>query len=318
MTSRTPRSASTASRPSKPAKWTTSLPPARLDHSTVSGPASDGSVPSTAPAANRSAGESVHGSTKTSPRTPRAGPMRPTTTNSPGSSATAGSATVDVDHVDANALAPDAGDHLAQRLRGAAVATDDAAEVLRVAPDLQPLPAPVVDHVHPDVVRVVHDPANEVLEGLLEHLALRRGLGGLRSRRLSGRLGRLLRCGLLRGRALLRRRGGRIVARAPVGLGEGSVEEGLLVRLLGRQLHRRGSREALELLPVAGDLEDRRDGLGRLGTDAEPVGGALAVDLDHRGVVLRVVLADRLDRPAVPLGAGVGDDDPVVRLTHLA
>src|SRR4051794_41870301 len=114
-----------------------------------------GSVRRTAPGANRSAGNSVHGSTKTSPRPPRAGPIRPTARNSPRSSATAGSATVDVDHVDADALAPDAGDHLPQRLRGTAVAADDAAEILRVHPDLESLAAPVVDHVHPDVFRVV-------------------------------------------------------------------------------------------------------------------------------------------------------------------
>jgi hypothetical protein len=32
----------------------------------------------------------------------------------------------------------------------------------------------------------------------------------------------------------------------------------------------------------------------------------------------RVILAYLLDRPAVPLGTGVGDDDPVVRRTDLA
>jgi hypothetical protein len=37
-----------------------------------------------------------------------------------------------------------------------------------------------------------------------------------------------------------------------------------------------------------------------------------------RRLVLGVVLPHRLDRPAVPLGAGVGDDDAVVRLAHLA
>jgi hypothetical protein len=44
----------------------------------------------------------------------------------------------------------------------------------------------------------------------------------------------------------------------------------------------------------------------------------LAVDLDEGGVLLRVVLADLLDRPAVPLGAGVGDDDAVLGVADLA
>src|SRR4029453_13346474 len=35
-------------------------------------------------------------------------------------------------------------------------------------------------------------------------------------------------------------------------------------------------------------------------------------------VLLRVVLADRLDRAPVTLGPGVGDDDAVVRRAHLA
>src|SRR4051812_23450984 len=143
------------------------------DVSTVSGPAAAGSVRSTVPAANRSSGTSVHGSTKTSPRTPRAGPTRPIAIQSLGESSgsTAALAPVDVDDVDADALAADAGDHLSQRLRGAAAAADHPAEIVRVHADLEPLTATVVDHVHPDVVRVVDDPAHEVLEGLLEHVS---------------------------------------------------------------------------------------------------------------------------------------------------
>ena len=63
---------------------------------------------------------------------------------------------------------------------------------------------------------------------------------------------------------------------------------------------------------IASDL------LGRLRADAEPVLRPLGVDLDERGVLLGVVLADLLDRPAVALGARVGDDDAVVRRADLA
>src|SRR4051794_28939793 len=173
MSSWTPRSASASARSCAPAKWTTNLPPPREDASTVSGPAAAGSVRSTVPAANRSSGTSVHGSTKTSPRTPRAGPTRPIAIQSLGESSgsTAALAPVDVDDVDADALAADAGDHLSQRLPGAAAAADHPAEIVRVHADLEPLTATVVDHVHPDVVRVVDDPAHEVLEGLLEHVS---------------------------------------------------------------------------------------------------------------------------------------------------
>src|SRR5690606_37471317 len=89
---------------------------------------------------------------------------------------------------------------------------------------------------------------------------------------------------------------------------------GLLLRLEER---RRGGL-ALELLPVAGLLQDGADGLRRLGADTEPVRHALAVDLHHRRVVRRVVLADLLDGPAVTAGTGVGDADAVVRRTDLA
>src|SRR3954462_2790949 len=67
-----------------------------------------------------------------------------------------------------------------------------------------------------------------------------------------------------------------------------------------------------------GAPEGGGDGPGGRAPAAEPVLGPLAVDLDEGGVLLRVVLADRLDRAAVALGAGVGDDDPVVRGAHLA
>ncbi len=86
----------------------------------------------------------------------------------------------------------------------------------------------------------------------------------------------------------------------------------------GLDLHRFRSRLALELLPVTGHAQDCPDGIGRLRTNAEPVGDPLGVDLHVGGVLLWVVLADLLDRTAVALGARVGDDDAVVRLARLA
>ena len=214
-----------------PAKCTTSLPLAAASPATVSGPRSAGSVRSTEPAANRSSGSSVHGSTNTSPRTPRGRPIRPTAielvAGRPARPRARGQRPVDVDDVDPDALAADAVDHLAQRLGGAAVAADHPAQVVGVHPDLQPLAAAVVDQVDHDVVRVVDDAADQVLEGLLEHVSSppRRGLGGasaeprpaaasvgsaagLGSWRLGGRLG------LLR-RGLLARRGGRRLVGSP-------------------------------------------------------------------------------------------------------
>src|SRR4051812_1251774 len=92
-------------------------------------------------------------------------------------------------------------------------------------------------------------------------------------------------------------------------------ERGL--RLLGAD-RAHGARVALELAPVTRELEERRDLLGRLRADAEPVLGALRVDLDERGLLGRVVLADLLDHTTVALGARVGDDDAVVGRADLA
>src|SRR5690606_32520560 len=76
--------------------------------------------------------------------------------------------------------------------------------------------------------------------------------------------------------------------------------------------------EALEGLPVAGDLEQREDLLGRLRADAQPVLGALTIDVDERGLLGGVVLADLLDHATIALGARVGDDDTVEGRTDLA
>src|SRR4029450_288425 len=66
-----------------------------------------------------------------------------------------------------------------------------------------------------------------------------------------------------------------------------------------------------EALPDADLGHQHPDGVGRLRAAPEPMQRTLLVDLDHRGVVHRLIPADVLDEPAVaraPLG---GDDDPV-------
>src|SRR5690606_9293572 len=85
-----------------------------------------------------------------------------------------------------------------------------------------------------------------------------------------------------------------------------------------RDLQRLGRGQALELLPVTGLLEDALDGLARLRADREPVLHPLGVDLDARGLLLRVVDPELLDRSAVALGPRVGDDDAVLRVADLA
>src|SRR5688572_18510774 len=87
---------------------------------------------------------------------------------------------------------------------------------------------------------------------------------------------------------------------------------------LGGANRRDGVRVALELAPVAGQLEQSGDLLGRLRADAQPVLRTFGVDLDERGLLGGVVLADLFDDTAIALGARVGDDDAVVRRTDLA
>jgi hypothetical protein len=57
---------------------------------------------------------------------------------------------------------------------------------------------------------------------------------------------------------------------------------------------------------------------GGLGADAEPVLGALRVDLDEARIFLRVIAADDLDRAPVTAGARVGDGDAVLGIADLA
>src|SRR5690606_46347 len=110
--------------------------------------------------------------------------------------------------------------------------------------------------------------------------------------------------------------------RTVAGLGGGLV--GLGDELLGGLLRLGGLQGAggvalaLELRPVAGDLQQRGDLLGRLRADAPPVLRALGVDLGDRGVLGVMVLADLLDHGPVALLARIGDHDAVERCTDLA
>src|SRR3989440_5176584 len=137
------------------------------------------------------------------------------------------------------------------------------------------------------------------------------GTGGLLG--LCRRLGRSRRCLLRRllGRLGLDRRdpGG--------GLGLGLVP-GPAVGPGGRHLQRLGRRQALELLPVPGLLEDALDRLARLGADGQPVLGAVGLDLDQRGLLLGGGHPDVLDGPTIALGARVGHDDSGLRGADLA
>src|SRR5215218_7055414 len=141
--------------------------------------------------------------------------------------------------------------------------------------------------------------------------------GGLGARRLVGRvvLDDVL-AGL--GRSLATRGGGGVL-RLLQRLARDRVED-LIAVGLGRGDAQRplGARQALVLLPVAGDLEQYEYLVARLGADAQPVLRPLGVDLDERRLAHRVVLADLLDRAAIALGARVGDDDAVVRGPDLA
>jgi hypothetical protein len=95
---------------------------------------------------------------------------------------------------------------------------------------------------------------------------------------------------------------------------ERTVEGSALVAL-GRsrlQLSLR-ARQALVFLPIASCSEDGPNRLRWLGTHREPVLRPFGVDLDQRRVFLRVVDADLLDRPTIPLGACIRDDDAVLR-----
>ena len=102
-------------------------------------------------------------------------------------------------------------------------------------------------------------------------------------------------------------------AGAFVGLGQCLVEEFLLGGLFrGDPEFTFGTGQALELLPVAGDLQQCQYRVGRLCAHAQPVLGPLGVDADQRGVFFGLVDADVFDDLAVAAGAGVGDHDTVL------
>src|SRR5271165_5898640 len=134
--------------------------------------------------------------------------------------------------------------------------------------------------------------------------------GGLNRRFSLGRRRRLL------GRRLLRLGG---LGGWAVGGGQCGVEEVQLARLwLGPLQRALLAGQALELLPVTGDLEQLEHGLGGLGAHGQPVLRTLRVDLDQARLLLGVVAADDLDRAAVAACARVGDGDAVLGIADLA
>src|SRR4051794_11457345 len=104
-------------------------------------------------------GSSVRISTTTSPVTPWALTTRPTTRSMC-------PLLVGVHHVDADAPTADAGNQSAQRGRGSTTTADDLAEIVGVHVHLDGAAAAAGHHVDPDIVGVVHDPANQVLDGV--------------------------------------------------------------------------------------------------------------------------------------------------------
>src|SRR5206468_13047088 len=69
----------------------------------------------------------------------------------------------------------DARDQRAQRGRGATATADDLAEIVGVHMHLDSAAAAAGHHVDPDIVGVVHDPANQVLDGVDDDRAHGRG-----------------------------------------------------------------------------------------------------------------------------------------------
>src|SRR5690606_30214620 len=75
--------------------------------------------------------------------------------------------------------------------------------------------------------------------------------------------------------------------------------------------------DALELLPVTGDLQQCVYLLGWLSANGQPVLCTVRVDLDNRRVLGWVVLTDLLDGTAIALGARVHNNNAVERCAHL-
>ena len=79
-----------------------------------------------------------------------------------------------------------------------------------------------------------------------------------------------------------------------------------------------GTGLALELLPVAGDLQNGGDSLGRLRAYPEPVLNPLRVHANNAGVLERLVDADFFNRAAVTSRSRIRDDDAVLGCVDLA
>src|SRR5699024_2271669 len=93
---------------------------------------------------------------------------------------------------------------------------------------------------------------------------------------------------------------------AAVGFGQRRVEPLELGLLLPGLLESAlGARQPLELLPVAGDLQQSEHRLSGLRTDTEPVLCALGVDLDQARLLLGLVAADGFDGAAIAACTGI-------------
>src|SRR5439155_2931390 len=80
----------------------------------------------------------------------------------------------------------------------------------------------------------------------------------------------------------------------------------------GSSTSRRASSARSSANPL--DLQQPRNGVAGLRALPEPVLDLVLVELDRRGIRLRVVAPDDLDEPAVARGARVGDHDAVDRV----
>src|SRR5699024_11682999 len=78
----------------------------------------------------------------------------------------------DLDHVDADAPAPDSGDDGPQCRGGAPAPADDLAQVVRVHVHLDGTAPSAADEVHLDVVGIVHDAAHQVVHSVGDDLGV--------------------------------------------------------------------------------------------------------------------------------------------------
>ena len=104
-------------------------------------------------------------STTTSPLMPCAFTRRPTV-NSKGAPCACAPLLVGVHHVDADTAAADTGDKRAQRGRGTSAATDHLAQVVGMDAYFDSPPTPTGHKLHPDIVGVVDNPADQMLNSV--------------------------------------------------------------------------------------------------------------------------------------------------------